>query len=97
MFRGTLQTSEYFEVISCTEAQIKQKKGIVLQVDGEVLGKVKQIDISIRPNYPEASFIGGFLKGCFSLKGFTCFFYHLKFGGFFVIFSSAKQNSNLPA
>ena len=50
MFRGTLQTSEYFEVISCTQAQIKQKKGIVLQVDGEVLGKVKQIDISIRPN-----------------------------------------------
>ncbi|RYE02575.1 MAG: diacylglycerol kinase [Sphingobacteriaceae bacterium] len=50
MFRGTLQTSEYFEVIACTEAQIKHKKGVMLQVDGEVIGKVKQIDISIRPN-----------------------------------------------
>lgn len=50
MFRGTLQTSEYFEVIACTEAQVKHKKGVMLQVDGEVIGKVKQIDISIQPN-----------------------------------------------
>ncbi len=50
MFRGTLQTSEYFEVISCTEAHIKHKKGVMLQVDGEVIGKVKRIDISIKPH-----------------------------------------------
>lgn len=50
MFRGTLQTSEYFEVISCTEARIKHKKGVILQVDGEVIGKVKQIGISIQPS-----------------------------------------------
>ncbi len=50
MFRGTLQTSEYFEVISCTEALIKSKKNVILQIDGEVIGKVKQIQISIKPN-----------------------------------------------
>ncbi|MGI4751369.1 MAG: diacylglycerol/lipid kinase family protein [Janthinobacterium lividum] len=48
MFRGTLQTSEYFEVISCTEAHIKHRKGVMLQVDGEVIGKVKNINISIK-------------------------------------------------
>lgn len=48
MFRGTLQSSEYFEVISCTQAHISTKRGIVLQVDGEVIGRVKQIDITIK-------------------------------------------------
>ncbi len=50
MFRGTLQTSEYFEVISCTEARIRHRKGVMLQVDGEVIGKVKCINISIKPH-----------------------------------------------
>ncbi len=49
MFRGTLHTSEYFEVISCTEAHVSHKKGVILQVDGEVIGKVKHIGISIKP------------------------------------------------
>lgn len=49
MFRGTLQTSIYFEVISCKTASIFQKKGVMLQIDGEVIGKTKQIDITIRP------------------------------------------------
>ncbi|MGI4021026.1 MAG: diacylglycerol/lipid kinase family protein [Janthinobacterium lividum] len=49
MFRGTLQTSAYFEVISSTKAIVTTKKGIVLQVDGEVIGKVKNIEISIKP------------------------------------------------
>lgn len=49
MFRGTLQTSEYFEVITCREAQISSKKSIGLQIDGEVIGKVKKIAIKIQP------------------------------------------------
>jgi diacylglycerol kinase (ATP) len=49
MFRGNLHTSEYFEVISCSSAKVVQKKGIVLQVDGEVIGRIRQIEISIRP------------------------------------------------
>ncbi|MVN21961.1 diacylglycerol/lipid kinase family protein [Mucilaginibacter arboris] len=49
MFRGNLQTSEYFEVISCKKAHITTKRGVVLQVDGEVIGQVKHIDISITP------------------------------------------------
>jgi diacylglycerol kinase (ATP) len=49
MFRGTLQTSEYFEVISCSKAQLTSKKSIGLQIDGEVIGKVKKITISINP------------------------------------------------
>jgi diacylglycerol kinase (ATP) len=49
MFRGTLQTSEYFEVISCSKAQLTSKRSIGLQIDGEVIGKVKKINISIKP------------------------------------------------
>lgn len=49
MFRGNLQTSEYFEVISCSSAQVNHKKGVVLQVDGEVIGRIRQIEISIKP------------------------------------------------
>lgn len=49
MFRGSLQTSEYFEVISCEQAELNSKRGITLQVDGEVIGKVKRIEISIQP------------------------------------------------
>ncbi len=49
MFRGTLNTSEYFEVFSCTKAHLSTKRGVILQVDGEVIGRVKQIDISIKP------------------------------------------------
>lgn len=50
MFRGNLYTSEYFEVISCREAHLSSKKRIALQIDGEVIGKVKQIDITIKPS-----------------------------------------------
>lgn len=49
MFRGNLHTSEYFEVISCSSAKINHKRGVVLQVDGEVIGRVRQIEISIKP------------------------------------------------
>lgn len=50
MFRGSLQTSEYFEVISCEQACITMKRGMILQVDGEVIGHVKRIKISIKPS-----------------------------------------------
>jgi YegS/Rv2252/BmrU family lipid kinase len=46
MFRGTLQTSEYVEVIRCSTAHISTSKKTTLQVDGEVIGKVKEIIIS---------------------------------------------------
>ena len=49
MFLGTLQTSEFVEVISCSEAFIKTSKRTTLQVDGEVIGKVKEIRISVLP------------------------------------------------
>ncbi len=47
MFRNKLQTSVYFEVISCKKAYIKSSKKTTLQVDGEIIGKVREIDISI--------------------------------------------------
>lgn len=49
MFRGTLQTSEYVEVIRCTRARIRSSKKTTLQVDGEVLGKVSEITIHLLP------------------------------------------------
>ncbi len=49
MFRGTLQTSEYAEVISCNTALIRASKRTVLQVDGEVIGKTREIKIHILP------------------------------------------------
>lgn len=47
MFLGTLQTSEYVEVISCSEALIRTSRSTTLQIDGEVCGKVKEIKIHI--------------------------------------------------
>jgi diacylglycerol kinase family enzyme len=49
MFLGTLQTSEFVEVISCSDALVKTSKRTTLQVDGEVIGKVKEIQISVLP------------------------------------------------
>ncbi|MGV8880175.1 MAG: diacylglycerol/lipid kinase family protein [Sphingobacteriaceae bacterium] len=49
MFSGTLQTSEYVEVVRCHEATVRCKKPTTLQVDGEVIGKVKEIRINILP------------------------------------------------
>lgn len=49
MFRGTLQTSEYVEVVHCHEATVRCKRPTTLQVDGEVMGKVKEIRIGILP------------------------------------------------
>lgn len=49
MFRGTLKSSQYVEVISCRDACIKCSKKTTLQVDGEVVGKVREINIDILP------------------------------------------------
>ena len=49
MFRGTLQTSDYVKVISCSEAHIISSRKTTLQIDGEVIGKVKRISVEILP------------------------------------------------
>nr|WP_255534777.1 hypothetical protein [Pedobacter sp. SYSU D00535] len=47
MFRGTLESSEYVDVISCSNALIRTSKRTTLQVDGEIIGKVKEIKVEI--------------------------------------------------
>lgn len=47
MFIGNLENSEYVEVIRCTNAFIRTSKKTTLQIDGEVIGKVRQIKIEI--------------------------------------------------
>ena len=49
MFLGTLQTSEFVEVIRCRKADIRVSRKTTLQVDGEVLGKVNEISVDILP------------------------------------------------
>ena len=49
MFMNKLQTSEYVEVIKCSEANITTKSGTILQIDGEVIGKVRKINAEILP------------------------------------------------
>lgn len=45
MFMNKLHTSDYVEIISCDKAQVISSRKTTLQVDGEVLGKVKEISI----------------------------------------------------
>lgn len=49
MFNGTLQTSEYAEVIRSGKASIRTSRRTTLQVDGEVIGKTRQIEVRILP------------------------------------------------
>ena len=49
MFTGSLNTSEYAEVISCKKATIRTSKSTTLQIDGEVIGKLKEIEVEILP------------------------------------------------
>jgi diacylglycerol kinase (ATP) len=49
MFMGTLQTSEYVEVIHCLKASVVSGKTTTLQVDGEIIGKVSEIKALIKP------------------------------------------------
>jgi len=43
MFTKQLHTSDYVEIISCKKAVIFSSKKTTLQIDGEVIGKVKEI------------------------------------------------------
>lgn len=47
MFRNKLHTSDYVEVISCKEAHVRCSRRTTLQVDGEVIGKVKEFKIEM--------------------------------------------------
>lgn len=47
MFRNKLHTSDYVEVISCKEAYVRCSRRTTLQVDGEVIGKVKEFHIEM--------------------------------------------------
>ncbi len=49
MFRRTLMYSNFFEVIKCKSAQIKTRRATLLQVDGELIGKVKEINLTCLP------------------------------------------------
>lgn len=49
MLRGKLQTSEYAEVVPCSKAVIRTSRRTTLQIDGEVIGKTKLIEIQILP------------------------------------------------
>lgn len=49
MFLGSLETSEYVEVISCSKASIRSAKRTTLQIDGEIIGKVSEINLEIVP------------------------------------------------
>lgn len=49
MFMGKLNTSDYVEIIRCSEVLVKSSKKTTLQVDGEILGKVKEINARVLP------------------------------------------------
>jgi diacylglycerol kinase (ATP) len=49
MFRNRLKYSEYFETIHCKKAKLIAKYKTLLQVDGEVIGTVKEINMECLP------------------------------------------------
>lgn len=49
MFTNQLHTSDYVEIISCRRAQVISNKKTTLQIDGEIFGKAKGIDIECIP------------------------------------------------
>lgn len=50
MFRNRLKYSQYFEVLQCEKAVVRCKNRTTLQYDGEVFGKVKEINIEVQKN-----------------------------------------------
>ena len=50
MFIGRLQTSEFVEVFSCKKAVVQTSKKTTLQIDGEIIGKTKEINVEVLPN-----------------------------------------------
>jgi YegS/Rv2252/BmrU family lipid kinase len=49
-FRGTINNSKYISSISCSKATITCRKKLLLQVDGEVIGKVKEVTAQALPS-----------------------------------------------
>jgi diacylglycerol kinase family enzyme len=49
MFRNRLNYSAYFETISCKKATIRSKRRTLLQIDGEVIGRTKEINLICLP------------------------------------------------
>lgn len=49
MFFGKLHTSDYVEIISCEKASVISNRKTTLQVDGEVIGKVREIYLTVMP------------------------------------------------
>lgn len=49
MFMNRLHTSDYVEIISCKKAMVSSRRRTTLQIDGEVIGKVKEINVDIHP------------------------------------------------
>lgn len=49
MFRHNLHTSDYVEVFSCSKAHVICSRKTTLQIDGEIIGKVKEFEIGIMP------------------------------------------------
>jgi YegS/Rv2252/BmrU family lipid kinase len=49
MFIGRLQTSEFVDVYTGKEATIQTSKKTTLQIDGEIIGKTKEIVVQILP------------------------------------------------
>ncbi len=48
-FRGNLNNSKYVEIISCKEAKIICRKSLILQIDGEIKGRVNEVSVKIIP------------------------------------------------
>jgi YegS/Rv2252/BmrU family lipid kinase len=49
MFMNTLHTSDYVEIVKCSKAKVISRRKTTLQIDGEVIGKVQEIDVEILP------------------------------------------------
>jgi YegS/Rv2252/BmrU family lipid kinase len=49
MFTRSLHTSDYVEIISCTKALVLSNRKTTLQIDGEIIGKVKEIRLECLP------------------------------------------------
>lgn len=49
-FFGKINESEQVEIISASKASLKARKKILLQADGETMGKVKNINIEVIPS-----------------------------------------------
>lgn len=47
-FFGNIENSRYIDIYPCRKAKIQTRKKLLLQIDGEIIGKFDKIDISIK-------------------------------------------------